>query len=131
MRYGNPNKLYSFYQFQQNQILQKAVPEWRIKDIRSQSLNFSNDLSEYRRIAAALLDCYKALPPIKVKLKGTNAQIRLEYRLQQTEEDFFKLYSWPNKYYTSPQIFSRIMSTSVYLIFRQILETVGYQFEEE
>lgn len=131
MRYGNPNKLYSFYQFQQNQILQKAVPEWRIKDIRSESLNFSNDLSEYRRIAAALLDCYKALPPIKVKLKGTTAQIRLEYRLPPTEEDFFKLYSWPNKYYTSPQVFSRIMSTPVYLIFRQILETVGYQFEEE
>lgn len=131
MRYGNPNKLYSFYQFRKNQLLQKIVPEWRIKDIRSESLNFSNDLSEYRRIATALLDCYKALPPIKVKLKGTTAQIRLEYRLPPTEEDFFKLYSWPNKYFTSPQVFSRIMSTPVYLIFRQILETVGYQFEEE
>ena len=135
MRYGNPNKLYSFYQFQQNQILQRAVPEWRIKDIRSESLNFSNDLSEYRRIAVALLDRYKALPSIKAKLEGEIAQVRLGYWLPPTEEDFFKLYSWPSEYLSSPQDFSqrvnRKMSVPVYRVFRQHLETIGYQFEEE
>ena len=135
MRYGNPNKLYLFYQFQQNQILQRTVPEWRIKDIRSESLNFSNDLSEYRRIAVALLDRYKALPSIKAKLEGEIAQVRLGYWLPPTEEDFFKLYSWPSEYLSSPQDFSqrvnRKMSVPVYRVFRQHLETIGYQFEEE
>lgn len=131
MRYGSPNKRYSFYQFRQSQVLQKILPEWRIRDIRSSSLNIPNDFSEYRRIATALLDHYTVLPPIRVKLDGMTAQVRLGYRLPPTEEDFFKLYSWPNEYFTSPQVFSRRMSIPVYLVFRQHLETIGYQFEEE
>lgn len=131
MRYGSPNKLYSFYQFRQNQVLQKVLPEWRIRDTRSNSLNIPNDFSEYRRIATALLDYYAVLPPIHAKLEGMTTQVRLGYRLPPTEEDFLKLYSWPNEYYTSPQVFSRRMSTSVYLVFRKHLETIGYQFEEE
>lgn len=131
MRYGSPNKLYSFYQSRQGQVLQKNLPEWRIRDIRSSSLNIPNDFSEYRRIATALLGYYAVLPPIRVKSDGMTTQVRLGYRLPPTEEDFFKLYSWPNEYYTSPQFFSRRMFTPVYLVFRQHLETIGYQFEEE
>lgn len=138
MRYGSPNKLYAFYQIEQNHILQKAIPEWRIKDIRSVRLDshkYYSKYGEYRRIAVALLDRYKVLPPIKAKLEGEIAQVRLGYWLPPTEEDFFKLYSWPSEYLSSPKDFSwrvnRKMSLPVYRVFRQHLETIGYQFEEE
>lgn len=134
-RYGSPNKLYAFYQFEQNRILQKTIPEWQVNDIRSLRLKAYSKYGEYHRIAVALLDRYKELPPIKVKLEGETAQIRLGYWLPPTEEDFFKLYSWPSEYLSSTQDFIgriyRQMSTPVYLVFRQHLETIGYHFEEE
>ena len=56
------------------------------------------------------------------------------YRLPPSEEDFFKLYSWPVRYdfpIRSPQVFTRQMAKEVYPVFRHMLESIGYCFAEE
>lgn len=129
-RYGEPNKLFVLYRFYQGEYQQKQIPEWKLKDW------FTNETSyeEYRRIAIALLKRYNNLPAISVKKKDDLVEIKLGYRLPPSEEDFFKLYSWPVRYDFSsdfPQVFKRIMAKSVYPVFKQTLETLGYCFLEE
>lgn len=130
-RYGEPNKIFAFYRYHDGSYQQKAIPEWRLHSY------FSNDADgygEYRRIATALLLHYHTLPEISVKLNGDFAEVKLGYRLPPSEEEFFKLYSWPVRYdFTSktPQVFTRIMARQLYPLFKHELETIGYCFVEE
>ena len=130
-RYGEPNKVFAFYRYHDGSYQQKAIPEWRLHSY------FSNDADgygEYRRIATALLLQYHTLPEINVKLNGDLAEVKLGYRLPPSEEEFFKLYSWPVRYdFTSktPQVFTRIMARQLYPLFKHELETIGYCFVEE
>lgn len=126
-RYGEPNKIYIFYRFAQGHFWQKPIPEWRLMDLRS---NLPSDYGEYRRIANALLHSYNALPAIHVHRNPSNIEIHINYRLPPSEEDFFKLYSWPSKYFTAPQSFTRKMAFGVFPVFKQLLEPLGYQFRE-
>ena len=129
-RYGEPNKLFVLYRYYQGEYQQKQIPEWKLKDYFTNGINYS----EYRRIAIALLKRYNNLPAISVKKKDDLVEIKLGYRLPPSEEDFFKLYSWPVRYDFSsdfPQVFKRIMAKSVYPVFKQTLETLGYCFLEE
>lgn len=131
VRYGEPNKIYAFYRFEQGQFLQKPIPEWRVNDFRTVG---QIGHGEYRRIAIALLDSYGELPAITVKRNGHLVEIHVGYRLPPSEEDFFKLYSWPSSYNitsTSPQVFVRYMSAAIYPLFKHQLETIGYRFVEE
>lgn len=55
-RYGEPNKIFAFYRWNNGAYQQKQIPEWRIRDY------FSNEVGsygEYRRIAIALLKQYR------------------------------------------------------------------------
>lgn len=130
-KYGEPNKIFVFYRYDNGVYQQKPIPEWRIRYF------FSNDAGsygEYRRIAIALLKRYGTLPEIKTKASGSLIEIKLGYRLPPSEEEFFKLYSWPLRYdFTSksPQSFTRKMSKQIYPIFKHELESIGYCFVEE
>lgn len=130
VRYGEPNRLFAFYRYYQGEYQQKTIPEWVLRDC------FSNETSygEYRRIAVALFKKYNNLPSIKVKKNDNLVEIKVGYRLPPSEEDFFKLYSWPVRFkFTSddPQVFTRIMAKPVYSMFKHTLETIGYCFWEE
>lgn len=130
-RYGEPNKLFVFYRYHGGRYQHKPIPEWRIQDWFS---NGNANYGEYRRIAVALLKQYDVLPAIRVKDIGSNIEIKVGYRLPPSEEEFFKLYSWPVRYdfsSSSPQVFTRKMAKQVYPVFKQTLEMLGYCFVEE
>ena len=130
-RYGEPNKLLVFYRFMNGVYQQKPIPEWRIQDCFSDG---TGSYGEYRRIATALLKQYGTLPEIRAKESGDLAEIRVGYRLPPSEEEFFKLYSWPTRYNfpaKSPLVFKRKMSKQIYPMFKHELESIGYCFVEE
>ena len=127
-----PNRFYEIeYRYDNGVYQYQPVPEWRIRDY------FSNDTGsygEYRRIAIALLNRYGTIPEIKAKESGTLMEIKVGYRLPPSEEEFFKLYSWPVRYdFTSkaPQVFTRKMTKQVFPMFKSELEKIGYCFAEE
>jgi len=130
-RYGEPNKLFVFYRYHAGRYQQKPIPEWRIRDwFSSGAVNYG----EYRRIAIALLKQYGTLPAIKTKSIGNLVEINVGYRLPPSEEEFYKLYSWPATYDFSsnlPQVFTRKMAKQVFPMFKHTLETLGYCFVEE
>lgn len=130
-RYGEPNKIFVFYRYSNGVFLNIPIPEWRIRDYFS---NVPGNYGEYRRIAISLLKKYGTLPEIKTKAKGSLIEIKLGYRLPPSEENFFKLYSWPVRYdFTSktPQVFTRMMARQIYPMFKHELESMGYCFVEE
>lgn len=131
VRYGEPNKIFAFYRWDNGVYQQRPIPEWRIRDYFS---NETGSHGEYRRIAIALLKQYGTLPEIKAKDSGTLMEIKVGYRLSPSEEEFFKLYSWPVRYdFTtkSPQVFTRMMAKQIYPMFKHELESIGYCFVEE
>ena len=130
-RYGEPNKIFVFYRYSNGVFLNIPIPEWRIRDYFS---NVPGNYGEYRRIAISLLKKYGTLPEIKTKARGNLIEIKLGYRLPPSEENFFKLYSWPVRYdFTSktPQVFTRMMARQIYPMFKHELESMGYCFVEE
>lgn len=129
-RFGEPNRIYSFYRYQDGVFQYKIIPEWRIKDY------FTNEVAYggYRRIAVALLMRYGTLPEIKAKDTGNMLDIRVGYRLPLPEEYFFRLYSWPIRYDFAPKeepVFFRKMSKRFYPVFKKELSSMGYRFVEE
>ena len=130
-RYGEPNKLFVFYRYYDGNYQQKTIPEWRIRDWFSSG---TTNYGEYRRIAIALLKQYGTLPEIKARTIGNLVEIKVGYRLPPSEEEFYKLYSWPATYDFSsnfPQVFTRKMAKQVFPMFKHTLETLGYCFVEE
>lgn len=130
-RFGEPSKLYVLYRYQDGSYHQKTIPQWLFLDCFSGDLNSQG---EYRRIANALLKRYGSLPSHKVKANGDLVTVKLGYRLPPSEEAFFKLYSWPILYDfqpKSPQVFTRKMAKPVYEMFRNEMESIGYNFTEE
>ena len=130
-RYGEPNKIFVFYRYSNGVFLNTPIPEWRMRDYFS---NIPGNHGEYRRIAISLLKKHGTLPEIKTKARGNLVEIKLGYRLPPSEENFFKLYSWPVRYdFTSktPQVFTRMMAKQIYPMFKHELESMGYCFVEE
>lgn len=130
-RYGEPNKIFAFYRYSNGMFLSTPIPEWRIRDYFS---NESGNYGEYRRIAVSLLEKYGTLPKIETKAREGLIEIKLGYRLPPSEENFFKLYSWPLQYdFTSkmPQVFTRVMTRQIYPMFKYEMESIGYSFVEE
>lgn len=130
-RYGEPNKIFVFYRYSNGTFLNAPIPEWRLRDYFS---NVQGDYGEYRRIAISLLKKHGTLPEIKAKARGSLIEIKLGYRLPPSEENFFKLYSWPVRYdftLKTSQVFTRMMTRQIYLMFKQELESIGYCVVEE
>ena len=123
-----PQKNYVFYRYHNGIYQQKPIPDWRIRNYFPE--NTSNDSSrnmygEYRRIAIALLKRYGTLPGSEVKASGDLIEIKLGYRLPPSEEEFFKLYSWPVRYDFSsklPPVFTRKLTRQIYPMFNHELE---------
>lgn len=114
--------LYYLYCFRNNHFESYQLPEWQVAE------------TEYRRIAAAILKKCGTLPPIKVQKGSTLAKIHLGYLLPPAEENFFKLYSWPesfNEKSSENTNYARVMSLMVYPAFRDIMTAIGYEIEEE
>lgn len=126
-RYGEPKKIYVLYRYYEGAYQQKAIPQWRMQDYFS---NTAGSSGEHWRIAAALLNRYGILPPIKASTGGDFVEIKLGYLLPPSEETFLKLYSWPMRY-DVPQAFTRKMARQIYPVFKRELETIGYRFVEE
>lgn len=130
-RYGELNKIFVFYRYDKGLFLNAQIPGWRIRDY---FLNVPGNYDEYRRIAISLLKNYGTLPAIKMRARGELIEIKLGYRLPPSEENFFKLYSWPVRYdftLKTPQVFTRLMARQIYPMFKHELESIGYSFEEE
>lgn len=130
-KYGMPNKIFVFYRYYNGAYQQKSIPEWRVRDYVSNNIG---DYGEYRRIAIALLKQYDIFPEIKSRRSENLIEVKLGYRLPPSEEDFFKLYSWPVRYDFSskaPQVFTRKMAKQIYPMFKHELELIGYRFMEE
>lgn len=130
-KYSKQNKILVFYRYHNGMYQQKSIPEWRIRDFLSSD---ASRYDEYRRIAIALLKQYGTLPEIKANTRGNLVEIKLGYRLPPSEEDFFKLYSWPIRYdfsAKSPSVFTRKMAKQIYPMFKHELESMGYCFVEE
>jgi len=129
-RYGEPNKIVVFYRSQDGVFQQKAIPEWRLRDFYPGD---AESYGEYRRISAALLNRNGTLPEIRVHRIDDLISVKLGYRLPPSEEEFFKLYSWPELYNFTSQpskVFSRYMSEKVFPVFKYELESIGYRFVE-
>jgi len=128
-RYGDPNKTYAFYRYKDGRYQQQMIPEWRVKDVKT-----DDSFSEYRRIATAILKHYNVLPNIQAAKKGSLVEVHVGYRLPPTEEDFFKLYSWPTLYNLDEKtqhVYRRKMTLEFYPVFKKELEQIGYNFEED
>jgi len=128
-RFGDLRKTFVIYKYDNGSFKYKQVPDWMIRE------TFDTDsYGEYRRLAIALIKQYENLPCITTISDGEFLDIKLGYRLPPTEEDFFKLYSWPLRYdftaETSP-VFNRKMSKAFYPLFKYVLESIGYSFKEE
>lgn len=130
-RYGLPNRIFVLYRYHDNHYQQKVIPSWRLQDYFS---NNAGNYGEYRRISIALLKRYGTFPDIKINKQDSLIEIKLGYRLPPSEEEFFKLCSWPVRFNFSPkepQVFRRKMAAPVFRLFRHELEKIGYHFVEE
>ena len=129
-RFGEPKRIYGFYRYYDGKYQYKAIPEWRVLDYNSSNISDAG----YRRIATALLMRYHNLPSIQAYQESNLIKVKLGYRLPPQEENFFKLYSWPDHYIfnsQSPQVFTRKMTTPIYHMFKHEMEIMGYHFLEE
>ena len=114
---GNSKKRYWLYRFRDGKRESRELPDWKTEGL------------EYRRIAAAILNEYGELPPIRYKKEGDLVFVTLNYLLPSAEQNFFKLWSWPQ--WKKNWEFNRSMSLGIFEIFQQILKSRGYRFEEE
>ncbi len=129
-RFGEPNRIYTFYRYIDGVFQYKTIPEWCLKDYYTNEVN----QKEYLRIAVALLMRYGTLPKIEVKETGNQMVIKVGYRFPPSEEYFFILYSWPLRFDFAPnetQVFTRKMSKLIYPVFKKEMISLGYQFVEE
>ena len=127
-RFGAPEKIFVFYKRIGTEYRIKRIPIWAIKGSTA-----NDSYAEYRRISTALLSQNGTLPQIETQESGELVYLKLGYRLPPTEENFFKLYSWPRHYdfpAASGQPFNRKMSADFYPAFKRELMDQGYSFKE-
>lgn len=110
-------KIYWLYRFRDGKCEGCELPAWRTED------------GEYLRIAASLLKERGKLPPIYFRNAGDLVFAKLNYLLPPAEQKFLKLWSWPH--WGKNWEFHRSMSSELFRIFRQILESRGYRFNVE
>ncbi len=148
VKFSNGN--ISFYKYENSKLYQASIPRYLLTDFRSDKENFK----DWLRIANALQLKYHKRPAIKAQvpnnvasqdeLKKSILRIEIGYLLPPSEQNFFELYSWPSNFeFKNPKdesneyepnydnnAFVRYMRYSVYKVFRQKLEKIGYSFEE-
>ena len=112
-----------------------CLPEWLTHDPHFQQQNRNalpkrhpNTHTPYRLINACLAAQGK-LPPVLYSMRGSVAELSLQYILPPAEETFLQLYSWP--VLNQNGRFRRWITVPVFESVRAILESLGYAFAEK
>lgn len=108
---------YYLYKNDDKPAISKLAP-WMLKD------------GTVTQLARAILKKNGTLPPISYMYDGDVVKVEIGYMLPRNEEKMFLLYTWPfvDKKINNP--FFRIMSRDIFLIFKELLSSQGYTFEE-
>ena len=119
-RTGLPgSRIYYLCQVESGQYAFSQLPSWLTDDYG------------YRAVSNCCLSAQGTLPPISYRIDGELAALHFSYLLPPAELNFIRLYSWPTGYAAFPHNFHRTMNRSVFYAFRNILESIGYQFAKE
>ena len=126
-------KNYSIYKFENDKFFCSHLPNWLTYDEFFQKSDEYNNLrgGVYRQISCACLAANDILPPIKFKLDGEVAQIKLEYLPPPAELYLLTLYSWAKNPEIFPNNFNRIFDAGIFFSLREVLKKNGYKFIEE
>ena len=142
-RYGQKGtETYVMYQVVSNGAMKAAVlPAWRYAHPWGDGIVADYTTKEYLRLAASALSERGNLPPIVYSIHGQLVHVRLGYLLPVAEENFFRLYSWPENFANIGQPVrignenfeqqtSRVMTIELFRAFRKMMEHQGYSFGE-
>ena len=128
----NGNNLYFFYKSEHSRLSISQLPSWMTEQHwMVKDGDMSAHSTNSRNISVACLASRGALPPTTYSIDGEVVLIRIGYLFPLPELNLIKLYSWPDTYINLPHDFNRVMSLSVFLDIKKILEAIGYRFEEE
>lgn len=117
--------IYYLYKFDNDDMYVSSVPLWMTE--KPDWMQYSKN---YRMISNAILANKMTLPSIETEELGSYVKIKFNYLPARDIHDFIKFYSWPTTYHDVTSDFIRYMATEVWMIFRQILEYLGYVVEE-
>lgn len=116
---SNGNRTYYLYKVDGSTILFSQLPAWL------------TDGPEYRRVSNSILAKLGTLPPFLYSVDGPITALIIQYLPAEEELSFLKLYSWPTTCVGLPHDFTRIFDTDVFFAIKEVLESIGYQFEEQ
>lgn len=142
-RYGQKGtETYVIYQVVPSGAMKAAVlPAWRYDHPWGDGIVADYTTKEYLRLAASALSVRGNLPPIVYSIHGQLVHVRLGYLLPVAEENFFRLYSWPENFANIGQPVrignenfdqqtKRVMAVELFVAFRKMMEYQGYTFSE-
>lgn len=142
-RYGQKGtETYVMYRMAEDGKMAMAIiPEWRCDHPWGKDVRAEYTTKEYLRLAAAAMAARGTLPNIAFSVMGQLVRVRLGYLLPTAEENFFRLYSWPNDFRNigTPvkvgnenfdQQVCRVMTKELFGAFRKMMERQGYAFKE-
>lgn len=120
---------YYLYRKQQGIWQWNQLPSWRTNLFWGQ-----REVPEWLALATGILLYNDKFPPIYTSFDGNLVTVICPYLLPPAEEAFFKLYSWPmpdTGLNTFKQRIVRQMAAPLYLLFKAVMEHIGYRFEED
>ena len=142
-RYGQKGtETYVMYQALANGTMKAAVlPAWRCDHPWGDGIVADYTTKEYLRLAASALSVRGNLSPIVYSVRGKLVHLQLGYLLPVAEENFFRLYSWPENFANIGQPVrignenfdqqtNRVMTVELFGAFRKMMEYQGYAFSE-
>lgn len=142
-RYGQKGtETYVVYRCSGTKDVEMAVlPAWRYDHPWGSGVAADYTTKEYLRLAASALSARGNLPKISYFVETRLVHVKLGYLLPVAEENFFRLYSWPENFSNIgipvrignenfDQQTDRIMNADLFGVFRKMLERQGYTFVE-
>lgn len=116
---NNGNRTYYLYKVDGSTNLFSQLPAWL------------TDGPGYRRVSNSILSELEILPPFVYATDGPITTLSIQYLPAEEELNCVKLYSWPTIYTGLPHDFTRIFDTDVFFAIKEVLESIGYKFEEQ
>lgn len=110
---------YYLYKFVNKDCFISEIPSWMLRHKHG-----------YRRIANACLCKKNSLPKTKYRIDCNIVYIELGYLYPLEELNLLKLYSWPGIGLIRHTDFKRVMSYDVFIIIKNLMEKMGYEFLE-
>lgn len=109
---------YYLYKNNKNSPEISKIAPWMIKD------------GATKQLARAILKKYGTLPPINYEFDGDVVKVEIGYMLPKTEANMLMLFSWPCVPNRINNVFSRVMNKDIFMVFKELLSSQGYTFEE-